>query len=351
ILVPVVSGFALPYIKPWSIRFGIPAICTLVAMLVFISGTGSYVHVKPKGSTLTRVCRVFVASTLKIHIRHPNDVSELYEKRDLNEELVPNVALRDKDNLKRSTRGQGNTFFLEQANKMNRKVGKLKVPLPTFLMFYDMTKSQVTKFYKAMENGLSESRRKFAPAIGIALGMILAVLCCITAAKVEERRISVIKKHGLLEKPDNTIPMTIFWLLPQFLLLGGVDALACESVASFFHGQVPASMKNYMILFTEAVFGAGIVGEVLSVFVVGRISEQGGQPSWFGDTLNKSRLDNYYWTLAALSLINLFLYAMIAILYAYRDSETDEDQTAAQEGFWTVVLLLLENPYLVPILE
>ena len=41
----------------------------------------------------------------------------------------------------------GNTYFLEQANNMNRKVGKLKVPLPIFKFFYDLVKEQFPKLY------------------------------------------------------------------------------------------------------------------------------------------------------------------------------------------------------------
>ena len=57
------------------------------------------------------------------------------------------------------------------------------------------------------------------------------------------------------------------------------------------------------------------MGSVLSVYVVGKISESGGKPSWFQDTLNKSRLDNYYWTLTVLSSINLVLYILVALWY------------------------------------
>ena len=44
ILFPMVGCIALPYIKLWSVRFGIPAICTVVATFLFICGSCSYKH-------------------------------------------------------------------------------------------------------------------------------------------------------------------------------------------------------------------------------------------------------------------------------------------------------------------
>lgn len=65
VMIPIVGAIALPYVKPWSIRFGIPSICTLVATLLFLSGWFTYNKVKPKGSPITTVCRVFVAAASK----------------------------------------------------------------------------------------------------------------------------------------------------------------------------------------------------------------------------------------------------------------------------------------------
>ncbi|KAF8397326.1 hypothetical protein HHK36_016239 [Tetracentron sinense] len=80
------------------------------------------------------------------------------------------------------------------------------------------------------------------------------------------------------------------------------------------------------------VLGAGIMGSALSVYITGKVSERGGRRNWFQDTLNKSRLDNYYWTLAVLSSINLVLYALVAICYAYRESTAEEQEGPNEES-------------------
>ncbi|KAK9127921.1 hypothetical protein Syun_016718 [Stephania yunnanensis] len=401
-IVPLVSAIALPYIKPWSVRFGIPAICTLVATVAFMSKSRKYNCEKPKGSPYTRMFRVFIASACKMRL--PVDDSKLYWGRDQDSMprphpsrfrcldkaalIAPNEALEeqeknrwklckvtDVDETKIALRlipmsmtfivvglvtSIANTYFVEQANHMNPKVGKLKVPLPILLWFYMTATTQSTGLYNKMEEALS-SIKKYVPAIGFGVGMFFSILCCITAALVEKRRIGVIKDHDLVHKPDETIPMSMFWLLPQFLFLGALDGLAHTSVSRFFRDQVPASWKqsteaaegsntnnnnqaerneegdpllrSHMMIFTNGVFGAGKVSAVLSVYLVGYISKKGGKPGWFQDTLNMSRLDYYYWTLAVLSSVGLLLFVVLAARYKYVESaEAEEEQPGENDN-------------------
>jgi peptide/histidine transporter 3/4 len=197
----------------------------------------------------------------------------------------------------------GNTFFLEQANNLNRKVGTWKVPLPIFKAFYDLVKDYLAK--KVIQ-------KKYVAPYGIRVAMLFSILCCITAAKMETRRLDVIRRHGLLDKPKEQIPMSMFVLLPQYLLLGALDGISNASIDQFFTNHAPESMRCYLKIFSHAVIGAGTVGSVLSVYVVSKVSERVEGKSWFQDTLNRSRLDNYYWTLTVLSSINLVLYILLA---------------------------------------
>ncbi|KAJ0028220.1 hypothetical protein Pint_35208 [Pistacia integerrima] len=291
ILVPVTGAIAIPLIHPWSIRFGIPAICTVVATLIFLTGACSYRYVRPEGSSFTSVFRVFVASASKIFHRCPKDATELYE--------------RDQELYKAPhTRG-------------------LSVPIAILLWFYDMSKKCLVNLYVRFANWLGEGGRRYAPAIGIAISMVVGILCLITAAKVEIRRLDVIRSHGLIDRPDDKIPMTMFWLLPQFVLLGGFDGISQTSATRFLTDQFPATLGNYMAHIALGIFGLGTMGSVLSVYVVGIISERGGKPSWFQDTLNKSRLDKYYWTLAAMTAVNLIVFILAAIWYAYKDATAE----------------------------
>ncbi|KAL2480469.1 Protein NRT1/PTR FAMILY 5.5 [Abeliophyllum distichum] len=365
IITTIVAVIVLSYVKLWSIRFGIPAICSLVATLLFFSGSRTYKYVSPLGSPLTAFVRVFVASTTKVFYALPKDVSKLYEYENSDTEVAPHTkSLRCLDKAaiiepsktleeQRKNRWRlctvteveesktivrmipvwltfifcgvvssiGFTYFIEQLDNLNPKVGRLEFPAIVLLWFYNQAKTICNELYVYFTNSLGQSgSRKFAPAIGIVLSMISAVLCCIVAANVENRRLNVVQKHGLLDKPDETIPMTMFWLLPQFLLLAALDGLFYSSALSFFKDQSPVSIEKYLPFFIGGVYGVGILSSVLSVYIVGKISESGGKPNWFQHNLNRSRLDKYYRTLAWLSAINLVIFIVVAIFYRFKES-------------------------------
>ncbi|XVE97043.1 hypothetical protein REPUB_Repub02eG0276500 [Reevesia pubescens] len=367
ILIPVAAIFSLSYIKVWSIRFGLPAICTTAATLAFLCGSCVYNREPPKGSPFTTVFRVFLAAASKMFIRTPKDAGRLYERRAANADqdtlfldhtndfrfldkaaiILPNQTLKQQKNnrwrLCRVTEVEetkivilsipmclffivcglvssiGHTYFISQANHLNRKEGHSHYPLLMLPFLCELWKSDYSRLY------LSFGNNKHRPPIGIAVSMVFAILCCITAAIIETQRLNVVKSHGLLDKPDDEIPMNFWKLAPQFALLGALDGVFEQSVVGFFRNQVPPSMTPYMNWLSEGIRGVGIMSSVLSVFVVGKISEKWGtKASWFQDTLNKSRLDNYYWTLAVIVLVNLIFYSFVACRFNYRDPPDTE---------------------------
>ncbi|GMP85724.1 hypothetical protein CsSME_00038773 [Camellia sinensis var. sinensis] len=370
-IVPIGAVIAITYIRLWSIRFGIPAIFTMVATLVFLSRSGSYNCVKPQGSSLTIVFRVLVAATSKMFCKCPKEADRLYETRGVDDvDLLPHSRhLRCLDKaaiilpakpleeqqknrwkLCRVTEVEetkltirmiplcitfifcgvvsaiGNTFFIEQANHMTHKLGKLSIPIAILLWFYDQCKQQFAKLYYKLAVKLGGSgAQHYAPLIAVAVSMVFAILCCIIAAKVETKRLNVVRTHGLVDKPEERIPMSVFWLLPQFVLIGALDGILEKSVEAILFDQVGPSMRTYAVHIGVGVMGLGYIGSVLSVYVAGKVSKRGGKQSWFQDTLNHSRFDNYYWTLAWLAAVNLGLYIVVALFYSFRESESEDE--------------------------
>lgn len=108
-----------------------------------------------------------------------------------------------------------------------------------------------------------------------------------------------------------TVLMSVFWLLPQYILLGSITGIYENSFALYLEETVPEELSQYMVLLNVGVCGVGIMSNIALVSVVGRVS--GGK--WFQDTINKSRLDNYYWVLSVLSMFNLLLYFSVTYRY------------------------------------
>ncbi|KAF8391986.1 hypothetical protein HHK36_022326 [Tetracentron sinense] len=191
----------------------------------------------------------------------------------------------------------GNTYFLEQANDMNNKLGSLHVPVVFLFLYYSMLKW-------GNDQSFENLMIKTSAAVLASSPIFYSIICCIIAALVEAKRLHVVKKYGLIDKPEDTIPMSMFWLLPQLFFLAFMEYSAGKIFVMFCVQEVPDSMKRYVPYMTEGVLGAGTIGSVLLVYIVNKVSKRGGRLSWFQDTLNRSRLDNYYWVLTVLSSIN-----------------------------------------------
>ncbi|KAL6519161.1 hypothetical protein OROGR_018481 [Orobanche gracilis] len=371
---PLVGAFALPYIKPWSINFGIPAILVLVATLFFLSGSFSYKINGPQGSPLTTVARVIVASTRNITRKLPADHTDLYEIVTRNAMYLPHTrGLRclDKAAIQSPSQEQenyrwkicrvseveetkliirilpmllvfiglgivssiGKTYFVVQADNMNPKIGKWKVPLQVFQLIIDVTTDKIfndmvlqfKQFLKRM--GLN----KYALPLNVTVAVVFSVLCCITAAKVEARRLHVIRAHDLFNNPDERIPMSMFWLVPQYMLLAGMDSFITSSIVVCLAPLMTTALASHFLFLTNGMFGLGYMGNVLSVYVVGKASEKNGNQNWFQHTLNRSRLDKYYWTLAALSSVSFVLLSLAAMMYPYKSTLFDDADTGNVE--------------------
>ncbi|KAG8377008.1 hypothetical protein BUALT_Bualt09G0123500 [Buddleja alternifolia] len=340
---------AVTYINPWSLRFGIPAICTVAATLIFLTGVCSYKYVKPQGSPITNIFRVFVASATKLFDKCFDKAAIVLPTQPFEEQKKNRWRLctvTEVEETKTIIRmipismtlimcgvviSIGFTYFVEQVNHLNPKFIFFKVPLPVFLGVYQLAQGvgcSSYQFVQSLANCFCKSRaRKYAPSIGMGVSMVLAILCCITAAKVENRRLGVVQKHGLVDKPDERVPMSMFWMLPQFILLGMFYGLLEISTICFFIDQYPVSINSlYLPFVVIGLFGLGILGSVLSVYVVGKVSERGGNMNWFQHNLNGSRVDKYYWTLAWLMAVNLAIFIVVAIIYQYKESETEDEE-------------------------
>nr|XP_027082317.1 protein NRT1/ PTR FAMILY 5.5-like [Coffea arabica] len=264
LIVAVIALIALPYIHPWKLRFGIPAIFTLAATLLFIQGSCEY-----QGSRLGFSDR---------------DIIRFRTQSQERRVIICMLPVWITCIICSVVTSVGNTYFVEQASHLNYKVGKLKFPDSTLLLLYEAAKLGFKRVYNCMK------------------------------VAGETHGIHVIRSDGLIDKPNEKIPMTVFLLVPQFFLLGGLDSFYENSVAEFLNDQSPPSMKKYLVYLNPGLSGLGIMGSVLSVHLVGKISEKGGKKSWFQHDLNESHLNYYYWVLAGLSAANFLWFLLTALI-------------------------------------
>ncbi|PSS23789.1 Protein NRT1/ PTR FAMILY 5.6 like [Actinidia chinensis var. chinensis] len=272
------------------------------SVVVFCAGRPFYRYRKPMGSPLTPMLHVLVAAIRKRHLAYPSNPAEFYEvpKSKNNGRLLCHthkLKFLDKAAILEDKQSSSN----EKQQSPGRLATVTKVLLP------------ILRKATGNERGITILQR-------IGIGMFFSVLTMLVAALVERKRLSLVAKNPL----QDSTTMSVFWLAPQFLMIGIGEGFALVGLQEFFYDQVPESMRSLGIAFFLSVLGVGHFISSLLITIVDRVTNKMGK-SWFEKDLNSSRLDNFYWVLAIISALNLGGYVVLARRYSYKNVRESGD--------------------------
>ncbi|CAN4097997.1 unnamed protein product [Withania somnifera] len=138
--------------------------------------------------------------------------------------------------------------------------------------------------------------------------IFLSILSMVIAAIIEKKLLQTALEYGLVDMPKEIVPMSIFWLIPQYLLFGISDVFTMVGMQEFFYDQVPVELKCIGLPLYLSIFGVGSFFRSFLISVTENISGKDGQTSWFSDNLNRAYMDYFYWVLAVLSTIAFTIY-------------------------------------------
>lgn len=231
---------------------------------------------------------------------------------------------------------QVSTLFVKQGTTLDRSIGPhFKIPpacLTAFvtifmlisIVIYDCFIVPLLRRYTNNPRGITLLQRM---GVGLFMHTVIMVITCFA----ERRRLEVARTHGTLGKHD-TVPLTIFILLPQFALMGVADNFVEVAKIEFFYDQAPEGMKSLGTSYFTSSLG---IGNFLSSFLlktVSDITKKDGHNGWILDNLNTSHLDYYYAFLAVLSFINFLFYLLVAKFFVYNvDVDNRRDLQEALE--------------------
>ncbi|KAL0451097.1 UNVERIFIED_CONTAM: protein NRT1/ PTR FAMILY 5.7 [Sesamum latifolium] len=334
-------------------------------ILIFCSGRPFYRFRKPTGSPFTPLLQVLAAAIAKRNLPYPSEPDQLYEvpKSDQTQgrllfhtkklKFLDKAAIiedgQDSAEKKKPWRlatvtkveemklvvnmipiwlttipfgicvAQASTFFIKQGTTLDRKITHdfMIPPASIYALAAIGMIISVTIYDKLLEPFLRrvtghERGIKVLQRIGI--GMIFSVLTMVVAALVERKRLNVVERNPL----EGSVSMSVFWLAPQFLIIGIGDGFALVGLQEYFYDQVPDSMRSLGIALYLSVIGAANFLSSLLITLVDHVTEKGGK-SWFGKDLNTSRLDYFYWLLAGITAGNIFIFAFVASRYSYKN--------------------------------
>lgn len=217
---------------------------------------------------------------------------------------------------------QLSTFSVQQAATMNTKVGSLVVPpasLPFFPVIFIMVLAPlydhvIVPFARKMTN--TESGITHLQRIGI--GLVLSIVSMAVAGAVEVKRRGVAAQSGMLDSRA-PLPISFFWVAPQYLFLGSADLFTLAGLLEFFFTEAPERMRTLATSLSYASLAMGYYLSSVLVWIVNRVTGSGGHKPWLaGGNLNHYRLEKFYWFMCVLSLVNLLNYLFWASRYKYR---------------------------------
>lgn len=215
------------------------------------------------------------------------------------------------------------TFFTEQANTIDRTIWPgFDIPPASLLLFINFSLIFLIpiyeRFFVPFARAITGKPSGITTLQRIGIGMFLSVICMIVAGIVEMKRLETARELGLVDKPEATIPISFWWLVPQYLLVGMADLFTTIGLQEFFYDQVPKDMKSAGLSLYLSIIG---IGNLLSSFLISILEKTtggDGQDSWFSDNLNRAHLDYFYFLFAGLSTVALVLYLYFAKSYIYR---------------------------------
>lgn len=221
---------------------------------------------------------------------------------------------------------QATTLFLRQGSTLNRnltssfKMAPASMQLFSFaacmvaVMAYDQVLVPIARRLTGNERGITLLQR-------MGVGMFLTALCMAIAAVTEMARLKVAKDNDLLDDPSVSLPMSIFWLVPQYVLIGTSNVFTVVGKQEFFYDQVPDTMRSLGMAIYLLTSGTGAYLSSFLISLVEVVTTRNGGTSWFVSNLNRCHLDYFYWLLAVLTAANMGVYVMVAKNFTYKRAE------------------------------
>ncbi|KAM7491986.1 hypothetical protein LguiA_034907 [Lonicera macranthoides] len=348
----------------WGVAYLTLAITMTISIVVFYIGKPFYRCRVAKGSPLTPMIQVVVAAIKKRNLAYPSSDDLLYEvpKGMGNQERLLNHTRKfrflDKAAIIEANKGslsnekkqtpwslstvtkveetklilnmipiwltclpfgicmaQSSTFFVKQSVAMNRNItSTFEIPPASVsavgalgmlltITIYEKILVPILRRGTGNERGINILKR-------IGIGMVFSALAMSIAAIVEKMRLTRVETEAR--------PMSALWLTPQYGVLGIADSFTLVGLQEYFYDQVPDSMRSLGIAFFLSVIGVGSFLSGGFISIMDLITEKTGR-GWIGKELSESRLDKFYWLLAAMSGLNLCVYIFVANRYTYKN--------------------------------
>ncbi|KAI3444869.1 hypothetical protein Pfo_001534 [Paulownia fortunei] len=354
----------------WALGFWASAGSATVALVLFLLGTPIYRHITPKGNPFSRFCQVIIAASRKWKVEVPSKDDDFYEVQ--GSDLADNggrkilhtegfkffdraAVMTQRDQTmeeKTSTRNPWRLCSVTQVEEVKCILRLLPIWLCTIL--YSVVFTQMTSLFveqgAAMKTTLAGfhippasmssfdilsvasfifiNRRIIEPTVAkfrksgaltelqrMGIGLIIAVTAMLSAGAVEHFRLRYAQED--CPRCANSSTLSIFWQVPQYVLIGASEVFMYVGQLEFFNGQAPDGLKSFGSALSMTSISLGNYVSSLIVTIVMKVSTSDDMPGWIPRNLNRGHLDRFYYLLAGLTAADLVVYIACAKWYKH----------------------------------
>nr|GMD62423.1 protein NRT1/ PTR FAMILY 7.3-like [Ipomoea batatas] len=364
----LIAEIVLVYIEnlgKWALAFWISTLCGFVSLTLLIAGEYRYRHIRPFNNPVSRFCQVIVASLRKLKLKVPLHGEGLYEVHGRGEKYYRRIShtdgfefldraaikvsseitlLPDKSQVPNPWRlctvtqveevkcvlrllpiwvctilastvfVQVFSLFVEQGAAMNTKIADFHMPpasmtavdiisSSTFIICYEnIILPLYVKLMKREPKPPNELQR-------IGIGMVISIITMLIAGLVEQHRLRYANGN------EETSSLSIFWQIPQYVLVGVAEAFIYVAQWEFFASQIPDSLKSIGLglSMSSSALGSYLCSVILSIVM--KITTKHGKPGWVPPNLNDGHLDRFFFLSAAIVALDLVLFIFCAKRY------------------------------------
>ncbi|KAL6631009.1 hypothetical protein ACP70R_028349 [Stipagrostis hirtigluma subsp. patula] len=368
----IVGDTAIVYLQDsvsWALGFGVCVATTVASLILLLVGARYYQMPAPKGSPYTELARVVVAAVRKARV----DVGGLRRVQyyvgdgaadDSGSDGAPSERLRFLNRAAVITASDGSTdlsgrrrssgwrlctvqqvedlksllgvlplwssgilvsvsigvmigMIILQALAMDRYLGpRFKIPAGSISVCSFATFIAATPILDRVLFPLWGRVAGAAPTPlqRVGVGHVVNVVAMVSAALVERRRLGVVRAHhGAGDVPAGWVtPMSVLWLLIPLCAVGVGEALHFPGNMAFYYQEFPKTLRSTATAMAPLIIALGFYLSTVFVDVVRRVT------AWLPGDVNQGRLDNVYWTVAAVTTVNFGYFLVCVCLYKNR---------------------------------
>ncbi|KAL9143093.1 hypothetical protein ABFS82_14G212900 [Erythranthe guttata] len=343
----------------WTLGFWASTASAVLALVTFLLGSPRYRYLKPCGNPIPRVAQVFVAAVKKRGAAlKPGDA--LYELRgtesaikgsrkifhtDEFECLDKAAIVTEKDGGARKNPWrlctvsqveeakciirmmpiwlctiiysvvftQMASLFVEQGEVMDTAIGNFHLPAASMSVFDICSVLLCTGIYRQilvpLAGRLSGNPKGLTELQRMGIGLIIGMMAMVAAGMTEIARL-----RGVVpgQRSSST---SVFWQIPQYVLVGASEVFMYVGQLEFFNGQAPDGIKSFGSSLCMASISLGNFVSSLLMNMVTGITTRNNMPGWIPEDLNAGHMDRFYFLIAALTAVDFMIYLGCAKWY------------------------------------